>query len=225
MTFFSKYLIAGLVIGALLGLYLGVAMAHTPPRGGPTYEKLRVAQQLKEKTTPPAAKRYIPRKLSAMSKKEQRMQYIAVAKAMQWKYALPRHLLVSVCEQESRWNPTALSNKGAVGICQIMPGTFKRLIRSYQHDNGLRVDGAIGPLTWGVMRPGVPFVYKTNMQRLYTANENIEWAAYYLRWILDNVTTDPAIVLAVYYAGQNHQVVRYMLEVSERIDNARREYD
>ena len=202
------------------GAFVEQAFAHTPAAGGPTYDKLRAANQgrlakrLEAKVKPAwLIKKYKARALSAAENKK---RLIGISNAMTWKYSLPLGLQAAVCDQESRWNETAVSYMGAVGVCQIMPATFRQLIRRYQSENGLRVDGAIGPETWGVMRPGIPFKYKTNMQRLYTGDENIEWSAYYLRWIMDNVTTDPAVLLAVYYAGQRHPVVRYMLEVDKR---------
>ena len=49
--------------------------------------------------------------------------------AMQWAdhyaavYEVPRELVHSIIEVESGWNPRAVSNKGAVGLMQLMPAT------------------------------------------------------------------------------------------------------
>lgn len=53
----------------------------------------------------------------------------ARAAAMQWAdhyadvYQLPRELVHSIIEVESGWHPRAVSNKGAVGLMQLMPAT------------------------------------------------------------------------------------------------------
>jgi hypothetical protein len=47
--------------------------------------------------------------------------------AMQWAdhyaavYKVPRELVHSIIEIESGWHPRAISNKGAVGLMQLMP--------------------------------------------------------------------------------------------------------
>jgi len=145
-----------------------------------------------------------------------KQDYIYSAKAMEWKYSVPRGLAVAVCEQESRWNPSAISIKGALGVCQIMPSTFTALIRAFQEEHWLEVDGVIGPVTWDTQRPGVPYVKMTDRERLMDPFQNIEWAAYYLSWIEKNVSADPTIIMGTYYGGERHQVVRYQLEVQER---------
>ena len=49
--------------------------------------------------------------------------------AMQWAdhyadvYQVPRELVQSIIEIESGWHPRAVSNKGAVGLMQLMPAT------------------------------------------------------------------------------------------------------
>ncbi len=43
-------------------------------------------------------------------------------------YHLPRELVHAIIEQESGWNPRALSSKGAIGLMQLMPATAARFL-------------------------------------------------------------------------------------------------
>lgn len=43
------------------------------------------------------------------------------------KYNVPENLFLRLVQQESGWNPTARSHKGALGLAQLMPGTARML--------------------------------------------------------------------------------------------------
>lgn len=54
-------------------------------------------------------------------------EYLAVAKAMANRHGIPEDLFLRLVQQESGWNPGAVSHKGATGLAQLMPGTAQKL--------------------------------------------------------------------------------------------------
>ena len=50
-------------------------------------------------------------------------EYLEVAKAAARKHGVPEDLFLRLVQQESGWNPEAVSVKGATGLAQLMPGT------------------------------------------------------------------------------------------------------
>lgn len=53
--------------------------------------------------------------------------YLETAKAAARKHSVPEDLFLRLVQQESGWNPGALSVKGATGLAQLMPDTAKML--------------------------------------------------------------------------------------------------
>ena len=49
-------------------------------------------------------------------------------------YRVPPELIAALIDVESRWNPNALSNKGAMGLMQLMPATARRFGASQPFD-------------------------------------------------------------------------------------------
>lgn len=54
-------------------------------------------------------------------------EYLAVAKAVALKHSVPEDLFLRLVQQESGWNPGAVSAKGATGLAQLMPETANKL--------------------------------------------------------------------------------------------------
>ena len=54
-------------------------------------------------------------------------EYLEVAKAAARKHGVPEDLFLRPVQQESGWNPVAVSTKGATGLAQLMPGTAEKL--------------------------------------------------------------------------------------------------
>lgn len=54
-------------------------------------------------------------------------EYLEVAKAAARKHGVPEDLFLRLIQQESGWNTGAVSNKGATGLAQLMPGTAAKL--------------------------------------------------------------------------------------------------
>ncbi|MBV0891572.1 lytic transglycosylase domain-containing protein [Paracoccus sp. Z118] len=57
----------------------------------------------------------------------QRSKYVPHARAIARKHGIPEDLFLRLVQQESGWNPSARSHKGARGLAQLMPGTAAKL--------------------------------------------------------------------------------------------------
>lgn len=89
------------------------------------------------------------------------------------RYQVPAELLEAIAWRESTWVATARSPRGALGICQLMPGTASWAAETL------------------VGRP----------LDAMKASDNIEMAAAYIHWLLDRYHGDLATTLAAYYQG------------------------
>ncbi len=66
--------------------------------------------------------------------------YLQMAKDAALRYGVPSDLFLRLVQQESGWNATAKSHKGAIGLAQLMPGTARKL-RVNPHDPYENLDG------------------------------------------------------------------------------------
>ena len=58
---------------------------------------------------------------------EYRGPYLDLAKRAANRHRIPEALFLRLINQESRWNPKAVSPKGAIGLAQLMPDTARLL--------------------------------------------------------------------------------------------------
>jgi len=54
-------------------------------------------------------------------------KYLPMAEAAALRHGIPTDLFKRLVQQESAWNQGAKSNKGAIGLAQLMPGTAQYL--------------------------------------------------------------------------------------------------
>lgn len=54
-------------------------------------------------------------------------QYLELAKSAARRHGIPQDLFLRLVQQESGWNPRALSHAGAIGLAQLMPFTARKL--------------------------------------------------------------------------------------------------
>jgi len=66
--------------------------------------------------------------------------YLAMARAAADKHGIPQDLFLRLVNQESRWNPKAVSHAGAIGLAQLMPGTAA-LLRVDPRNPAQNLDG------------------------------------------------------------------------------------
>nr|WP_253949415.1 lytic transglycosylase domain-containing protein [Mangrovicoccus sp. HB161399] len=56
-----------------------------------------------------------------------RKMYMPMASEAARRHGIPESLFTRLVQQESGWNPNAMSHKGAIGLAQLMPGTAQLL--------------------------------------------------------------------------------------------------
>ena len=85
---------------------------------------------------------------SAQGQMETRLVSILWAEYYAAAYRVPLDLVIAIIDEESAWNPYAVSEKGAVGLMQLMPQTALRFgVRNrYRPDENIR--GGVAYLAW-----------------------------------------------------------------------------
>ena len=108
-------------------------------------------------------------------------------------YQLPIEFVEAIIDQESAWNPLAVSNKGAVGLMQLMPQTAARFGVENRFRIEQNIQGGVAYLAW--------------LKQQFNADLRLITAAYY-------VGEAPIRLHGLAYA--NPDVHTYVSQVAER---------
>ena len=108
----------------------------------------------------------------------------------QWalEYEVPPALLKAVTWRESRWRADAVSERGAIGVGQVLPETAGWVSAKLV---GARLD------PWKV-------------------DDNLRMSAAYLRWLIDRSGGDQAAALAAYHQGRTSVLDKGRYSVTDR---------
>jgi soluble lytic murein transglycosylase-like protein len=90
------------------------------------------------RNAPQGRARPVPVASSPAGKLERWREHIRAAAE---KYRLPEKLLLAVMAVESNYDPRALSEKGAMGLMQLMPGTAKEMFVGDAWDPAQNIEG------------------------------------------------------------------------------------
>jgi soluble lytic murein transglycosylase len=104
------------------------------------------------------------------------LDYKSIVRAHARNYHLPPALLAAVIYQESKFNADAKSDRGAIGLMQLLPDTAEGI--------AVRTGGS-----------------KFRVSDLYDPELNVRYGSWYLRHLLDKYGSE-RIALAAYNAGQ-----------------------
>ena len=102
-------------------------------------------------------------------------EYESFVKEYSKKYSVPENLIYAVIKTESKFNSSAESSVGAIGLMQMMPDTFTWLTNDRIGD-------------------------RFSVGMLYDPETNIKYGVYYLSWLYDKYA-DWDTALAAYNAG------------------------
>jgi soluble lytic murein transglycosylase len=107
------------------------------------------------------------------------LRYSTIVRVHAHENHLDAALLAAVIESESKFDASARSSAGAVGLMQLTPGTAKG-IAQYTHGTRFRVSDLTNP------------------------DINVRYGAWYLRHLLDRYHDHERLALAAYNAGEDN---------------------
>lgn len=105
---------------------------------------------------------------------------------------LDKYLVYALIKKESKYDPLAVSKKGAMGLMQIMPDTGEYLAKLTKEEN-------------------------FDIMNLYDVETNIKLGTYYLSKLKDDFNNDLEAVLAAYNGGEGN-VRKWMAENNNHLD-------
>ena len=108
-------------------------LSTTPPIAGRSASLDSGAQFMKKRWLTPAVGEYGPDKSGNMTERVvyDGRKYDAAFRGAELKYGIPAGVLSRLAWQESRYNPSAISPVGAVGMMQIMPSTIRLFTKAF----------------------------------------------------------------------------------------------
>jgi soluble lytic murein transglycosylase len=119
-------------------------------------------------------------------------------------------LIASIINVESRFNENAVSNKGAVGLMQVMPSTAGWVVEQMTNKRNLSTDVEIGSAMEVALLgldyelgniESVMYDKETQQGELLDAHTNIRIGTYYLSYLLDKFET-LELAICAYNAGE-----------------------
>lgn len=108
-------------------------------------------------------------------------------------FSVDPYLVIAIMKCESNFDPSAVSNRGAIGLMQIMPDTGEWVAHKLGLDDSYSVEG------------------------LYEPDTNIRFACWYLRFLIGRFDGDEKKVVAAYNAG--HRSVEKWMENPQYAEN------
>lgn len=143
----------GSMMVALCGLWPGaVALAEGLTLSGSSLSRSAIFERQKELLDGRLARQYSgSERLRPKSEREAegpvpafrgsyRGEFLEVAREAARRHSIPEDLFLRLVQQESGWNPSAVSPKGATGLAQLMPDTA-RLLRVDIDDPAQNLEG------------------------------------------------------------------------------------
>lgn len=119
------------------------------------------------------------------------VKYTNEINAASEEFGVQKELIASVINAESHYNEKAVSNKGAIGLMQIMPSTAEWILNKISKQNS-----SIQRLSQIEL-----FDYEKSDGKLFDANLNIRIGTYYLAYLI-NKFKDVNTALCAYNAGE-----------------------
>jgi len=105
----------------------GVVHFTNTPKPGQRWQRVVRSQSRPVKTQSDALSRLRPVQVAPGGKGQQPTHYEPIIQEAARLYQLPPALILAVTRVESGFNPNVVSNKGAMGLMQLMPGTAVRM--------------------------------------------------------------------------------------------------